>query len=370
MDNRFFNLLSLGVLAVLLAGCGPKTAPDPDRLPAQLTRDFFTALEAGDLNAADQSRRKLHDIYPEQTFFAAIHEQGVLAVRFRLVNNLLAAGHFTEAERLLRQTQEELGASPRLAEALDTVAGMQAVARYQSLAPFPSGAAQNDALGMVTMHKSLQPSPAYQAWLARQKTLLADFRRKEAGVQYRTLLAAYDQGLLAGSGDAAKQLQQLTRLTLDDARLEEARRLLTLSRDQLEAMLADGPEKLEAAWRDPDQAASLEIAFAGNWQRFSRDTRDRLALARLPAEPATAAGLLLRARLAVTRGNLPQAAVWSEQLLRRQAVSPELTGEGLETFFMPKAQFKAAPWRTPFPAVADVFARLEQLRRTPPPAAN
>ncbi len=373
MRQAPFSLISAVLVALLAAaaGCRPQQPPEPDRLAPQVTRDFFQSLGTGDTRGAEVACQRLQDLFPDQPFFATVRRENLLGVRLQTVNRLLAAGKVAEADRILRATRDEAGSTPELARALDLATGLQAILQYREQGTFTSADDLERTLAPVLARReSLQKSPAFTAWLARQQEVLAGLHQRELHALFAQLVRDFDRHTLAGDEEAARLLRQITAIKTDDPLLEQARRHLAAKPAETAAFAANA-EAVEAALRVDESAPALEIALVRAWPRLDAALRDQLALRTLPPEPATVSGLLLRARLALVRGNRVQAAAWAGRLLREQPqLNSELTAEGLTALVLPQDGFQAEAWQKPFPTVPDLLRRLSQLRQPPPAPAK
>ena len=355
-------IASLLLVLLATAGCGRSKAPAYNRLPFEITQAFFAAAEKGDVAQADKELKRLQDITPGQPFTVISRREMNLRKRQADVTRLCQQGRLDEARTALREAQQQLGPVPELQALEQTIAALQVVQAYNQQAPFTSSAAATKALAPVLGQKAiLAGSTAFQSWLDAQERAVAGLRRRESSQELRQLLQAYDLALISAKGEPDAILRQIAELAPNNPTAESARQLMTLSADQLDPWMSK-PE----VWAEPLRGLCLELVFAREWPRLTLAARQRLALLELPPEPFSAAGMVLRARLAAVKGNIIPAAAWVERLVRQAPLAKPLVEEGLTTLLFPKDQFQARAWRAPFPSITDYLDRLEQLRQAHP----
>jgi hypothetical protein len=354
---------TLGAVLVLLlagAGCRERGVPPHDRLPLETIQAFFAAARAGDADQADAELRRLEDI-PGGGAFAALARRDVLVRRYQTgIVVACGRGDVDAAQALLRQAHQQVGPIAEL-EPLDRlVSALATLQAYVRQEPFPSSAAAERALQPVLAREAeLAGAPAFRAWLDAKKAEIDQMRRREVVQEMRQLVLAYDAALVAGRPEADGLLSRLQALPPATPAAAAALALLGATPEAL-AAYADQPD----AWANPNQGLYLEIRFGRVWHELPADVRNRLALQTLPAEPCSLSGLLLRARLAALKGSRGQAAAWSERLLRSAPVGQPLIQEGLHALALPREQYQARAWLTPFPVLTDYLDRIEQLRQS------
>ncbi len=350
------------ILAVLAAGCRPPPVPAFEDVSGQIMADYFAAAAGSDATQAERQLKRLQDALPEAVFPTLARRKTRLRVVLVDLNKLLRDGRVEEAAVFITKAVRELGPVPDLKRADEAVQALRTVFLYRRQGPFLRSDAMEQALVPVLARQAvLERSPEFKQWLARQTHAVTDLRRKETESEAQKLFSAYDDALLTGRTDPDACLTRLAVLGANSAAVARTLELVRTPADRLEAWLDQA-----AAWADPVQAGSLEVAFCREWAKLTPAVRARLALQKFPAEPATLCGILLRARLALAAGNLPQATAWAERLVRQTPVSEALLTEGLCALVLPRDQFRARTWRAPFPTLTDFLNRLEQLRQTKP----
>lgn len=343
-----------------LAGCGRERVPAHDRLPLETIQGFFAAARAGDASGAERQLRRIEDV-PGGPQFVPLARREVLIRKCQDgVARCCAAGQLDEATAILRQAHQDLGPLPELEPLAQLLSALGTVQAYLRQMPFANSSAAERALAPVIARQAdLQGSPAFTAWLAEQQQEIAQMRRREVVQELRQLALAYDAAFVSGRADAPELLRRLLALPPSTPASAAALEVLAAPAATLSAW-AEKP----AAWADPATGLYLEIRFCQEWPALPAATRDRLALQPLPQEPFSLCGMLLRARLAARKGSLALAASWSERLLRRTAIARPLVEEGLTGLVLPRDQYQARAWRTPFPSLTDYLDRLEQLRQS------
>jgi len=352
----------VALLLLSAAGCGRDQTPAYNRLPFEITQAFFAATDKGDVVQAEKELKRLQDITPNQPFSVISRREMNLRKRQAEAIQFCQQGRLEEAQKVLREVQQQFGQVPELQEIEQTITALQAVQAYSRQAPFTSSAAGTKALALVLAQKTaLAGSAAFQSWLQVQERAIAGLRRRESSQELRQLLQAYDLALVSAKGEPNAVLRQITDLAPGNPTAESARQLLVLPADQLDPWMAK-PE----AWAEPLGGLCLELVFAREWPRLTLAAQQRLASLELPPEPFSSSGMLLRARLAAVKGSIIPAAAWVERLARQTPVAKPLVEEGLTTLLFPKDQFQARAWRAPFPSITDYLDRLEQLRQAHP----
>jgi hypothetical protein len=351
------------LVPLLCIGCGERKATEFDRLPVQLTEEFFAAVANRDAAAAERTMTRLQDRFPDQLFFSVTNRQLRIAACLRTTNELTRQGRLSDARSTVESALKQLGPVPELKEAQELFDTLGDVSLYLAQLPFKTSSKADAALQPVRQRqKPLNHLPAFQDWLRKQEALIERLRQQEIDRELQRLLALYDTRIFRQAPDAAALLSQLSGVAPGNAEATELSRLLQERPDALGNWLQH-PD----LWTSPCLKSAMEIVLYRDWNRIPVAILDQLSIRRLPADPATQCGVVVRIRAANREANYGRVLAWSERLSRQTTVTTPLAEEGIRAFAGVGEDAGRSPaWTTPFPTLTDYLERLRS--RMPEPA--
>ena len=353
MRFRFFAAF-LGLLC--LSGCRKPEAAPRDRFRTQLSLEAYDALAAGRTDRALKLLHRLQDIYPQHSFYALAiaHERSRAAIG--AFNGLLRDGRQAPA---LRYAREQLAQGTLVAgfdEAEPLATSLIATAEYLEKLPFPDSESASAALNGLEKHRAaLAKSTRFSEWWAGQQAVLEHIRAAERAVVLRQLLASLDLALVTEDPVAEILLAQAEALAPEGILARALAAGLTGRWDEL-------PQLMQDVGREWQGASSLEAAMCYNWPPPAHCLEGALQNALEDLQVNSFSGLLLRLLVAAETGDLEGAVSFARDLAGLTAIGPTFCRYLLETNALPRQQFAASCWRSPFPGVSDYVNRITQLR--------
>jgi len=352
-------LCGLTGLLLLFTGCNRVKAPDYDRLQYQLLRDYFAATN--DPVQAEKLLDKLADLSPGQPLITLARKQEQFRQVMFTLNRLARERRLEEARNFITLMKAQHGPLPELLQAETIFNALAAVENYRKQQPYSRSADAVKALEPVLRQGSvLNPEPAFGIWLQAQDEDIRQLKARELIQEFNRKLLDLDRLLISGAPNAGTLLQEMKKMNVPTAEAGPALQGLTVP-------VPDFPASLEALTASPASPLRTvaEIRLCQAWPELTRAQQDAIASRFEKAEPVSRHGKLLQIRILARRGQMAEAIIRSQDLIRQTALSKELVSEGLTVFVLPKEQFLARNWLTPFPTFTDFLLRLEQLRNTP-----
>ena len=339
----------------LALGCERSGAPSYDHLRTQLLTDAFAAIRRNNPEKSVGYIDRLEQTYGPGAFteLAAQREQNRLALR--RVNSALTAGRLDEAGAVLRTAVSERGRNPALDDARRTVAALAAFDRYLAGRPYDGATEALQQFAELESSKApLAESETFATWSRQERRRLAAWRRREIRAQVRVFVNKLDEALIAQAPRAKDLVRDIERLMPRHAVVhfwKQLKRTGSIDTASVEDDTAGLLPALELAgsrcWQHIDDRT------AGTWWQMLKDT---------PAE--TVSGVKLRAILAARTGHDRQAVAFARRYIGKTGkMTVPVVEYLLESVVMDSVQFKARPWRTPFPGASDLFDRLTQIRK-------
>ena len=365
-----YLLLALTLPALLLCGCGKRTAPPYDRMRSQLLLSACDNIGNGQTDDAISDLQRLLDIDPHNVFAeAALHHEQQRRLLTE-ANALIARADHLALRLWLDQVIREGQACPELLAVRDVVPALAALDDFLAHGPWQNAAERQQALMTFDPHLPvLQQSTAFQAFYHTEKEQLAAMRFQEQRQTARRLLHDIDLALFSG-------LQQRQAALLDEFAAAVPGHPLQRYITHLHAKTGTASLQalLSAADKDiPAEETALAVVLAATlqWHELSRPVR--LAILehcrQMPTVPSLC-GAWLKARA----DHHPQHYQELFSYLRNQPNPPppsrELLQDYLNFVLLPKQSVTAWCWRSPAPGVTDFLARLKQVGETQPVASN
>lgn len=348
-----FAATASAVFAVV-QGCGRRdpassASPPRDTFRSQVVFDLFDALEGEDVKLALSNIDRLRRFTEESAFLDLIEERERNRRLTRGVNEFLDRREYAEALAFLDESVQRQGVSNYADQLRDQVQALQGIAEYRREFPFATPLDAQDRLTLLRRNLGeLVDQSAVREWLEFQRKLVRDLRVMEREQDLAALLADIDRWTV--TGDRQKAHQGISQL---GERIPE--HALPALRD---AMAGADHEALRRVVvehrRDLEYNRNVEIAAALCWGSFQEHPELANALYKhLRLWPsASLSGMRLRMQMAFMTGQTAQGLRQVQQLLVR------LMGEGI----LSREQFRARPWRAPFPTVPDLLNRIAQIR--------
>ena len=353
----------LAVLVGLLffgVGCNRQKLPDYDRLQFQVLRDYFT-VSADDPVQAEKQLNKLDDLSPGQPLVPIGRRQEKLRQTMITLNRLARERRLTDARGFITTMKAQLGPVPELLYAEMVFAALDTVETYRQLQPFSRSRDVEKALEPVLRQRAiLDQSPAFPAWLKAQDTEIRRLQAQELAQEFRRKLQEYDRLLISGQTGAGNLLQDMKKLNVPGPEV-------TLAMQWLTGQTKEIPVLLEAATADASSIRHIaaEIGLCQEWPNLTKPQQEAVAVRWEKADPVSMHGKLLQIRILFLRNRLAEAIGRSQELARQTALPQALVSSGLTAFVLPKEQYLARSWRTPYPSFTDLLLRLEQIRDAP-----
>jgi hypothetical protein len=307
---------------------------------------------------AHEALVQLQELFPDEVFVPLALPREEDAVLLRDVGELVAAGDLeTATERLALRVQAG-GRTSAVVAAEESVAALLALRDYLAAQPYPSARAMATALGRLSSDgavRILSSSPRFQAWFAEQEEVLRVRQRREE--EERLLELTHEFSAAVSGGNAAARELTLSRIRELDPRHPACRVQDERGRGLDLAAVAD------AARQTPWGRSGLAPALLQVWPELTPAQKRlgvKLAAGMADTEPTVATDLLA-ALAAADRDTPAQALAALQRACRRGPVASEYLVTLIPQILLPREQFLARPWRTPFPTAVDAVSALVQI---------
>ena len=313
-------------------------------------------LATGQDERALKLLQRLQDTFPDQTFYglALAHEQERQAV-LRL-NRFLEKGEIAEGRQFLRKTLAGNAASTTLAVAQPLMTALLDLNDYVAQTPFADSATAEAALARVTSHQDvLAESATFGKWLAVQKRIIAELRRKEQEVILRGLLAKYDLAVVSARPDVTSILARIQAMAPEHP-LPKAVKLATAGKWQELCRMF-----VSVTGQQMPVPSALEAVLCPYWGKLPVEEKHLIGAKMAKLKPMSTCGSLLVALLAADAGDVPRALAHIKKVAATGPIASGYLSYLLDTVVLPKEQYRAGCWRSPFPAVTDLLSRITQV---------
>jgi hypothetical protein len=333
-------------MLLCFGGCRQAAAPDYERLRSQMILELFEHM--ANANAADSLPllKRLEEISPALPFFpqARSHQQTLLCVQ--QLNRLLHDGKLDEARQTLTEQSREGLDAPLVRTWQQGLGSLTALDAYCRQLPYPNSAKATGALQTLTPHLDiLNRHPAFSNWLDQQKHQISELRQREHRQTMRKLIQDCDRIAISNSAKANQILKKIAAADPDLAKI----------------VSGSGQADFSSSEEDPLTEAALKLQEIVRWRALSGGQGNVALLAAPQASPLSLSGQAIQAYTLASRGRTAEAVDLLAKISRQARVEPSQLSPFLTRFILPREQFLARPWRSPFPGVTDYLNRLGQI---------
>jgi len=352
--TSFFGAGACVVLA-LAAGCDRAEAPVYNHLRTEMLQETLSALEQGDSDLALVGLERLGAMLGDPSATRSLAEQERNRIALGRVNVALAGGDLAAAQAALDEWTRKHGTSDELERLNPVMAALSVLETYLKRQPYKDADRALTAFASVRkQQRVLGGVPDFVAWASAEAARLQERKRVETERKIEELLVGCDLAVARGDPRAEMMFEEIVALAPEHVVSKAVR--------QFEAGDWEGRDPPGEALRARKPGVH-EMLTCWHWGRLRSEDRRRVAK-QLAGQPAhTLAGWRLQFLIALETGDRPQALQTARRFADSGEAPPsETTERGLEALVLPRKQFLARPWRTPFPAISDVLSRVTQLK--------
>ncbi len=349
-----FLLTAIGLIAWLGSGCRPEDEPEYNHLRPQLLQDIFKAVQEEDSKTALNALDRLRSLTAETAFIETMAQRERNRILITRVNNMIEQGKLENALTELNNASGPNSQKAELEPMHQAIVELMQLRKFVVDSPYPDAARTEKALDqlLAKLSPEVRQGAPLAAWIPVQQQLIKDRYEDERQARIAELLRLYDQAL--GSNAAAAALpgieQELRKIAAEHP----------LPRLQQELAASGQFPYAEAV---PLTRQYLELAACRLYLDLDTPVRERIAQELKNRESASLAGVKLRVLSAAANGDAGTVKQYGRELLEAGGSLnyAEITTVA-QTLVMPIPQFKARPWRRPFPTADDLLNRITQIR--------
>jgi hypothetical protein len=342
---RCWILLVLPLL-LCFGGCRQAAAPDYERLRSQMILELFEHM--ADANAADSLPllKRLEEISPALPFFPQAHSRQQRLLCVQQLNRLLHDGKLEEARQTLSEQARDGLDAPLVSTWQQGLDSLTALDAYCLQLPYPNSGMATSALQTLTPHlDTLNRHPDFSAWLEQQKRQISELRQREHRQTMRKLIQDCDRIAISNSAKADEILKKIA------------------GADPVLAKIVSGAGQPDFSSSEEDSLAdaALKLQEIVRWRALSNGQGNIAIPADPQTPPRSLAGQAVQAYALASQGRTAEAVDVLAKISRQARVEPSQLSPFLTRFILPREQFLARPWRSPFPGVTDYLNRLGQI---------
>jgi len=343
------------VFVIFGSGCEKKQAKPYKRESLTLIQNAVEQLNKSKNEDAINSLQKLYDLNEDVEFYAVALKRETNRKEIIAFNKCITEGNFASAKKIIDDGINAEGTSFALYPYRELPKALQLLHSIHAKEPYKKSNDLKIALANLKPYKKLllESSPNFSKWYNRQEKQLLSLVALEKQQKLDGLVAIYNERAVSSPNECEAVFAQISAIDNNYILI----RLCQAANDKDWPLLR---KLLKGTAQAKSFGAAVTAVAPVIWQMLPSNLQKKYPLPHGQVA-TTPAGLLLQAYLAFDKNNIDLAKKNLLSLQKKIVIADTYKEYLLEKELLPRNQFVAECWQTPFPSIVDLLNRITHV---------